>query len=226
MGWVSIFVIAVILVLAFIGLRRGIIKSILSILSIVITMIAVFLFTPAVSEFIKSNTTITNKIYEVVNEKIITEEFFKEVSEEKMVEGLNLPESFKEKILENNTLSNYTQLGVNSFREYVSTTVTDIIFNAVVFCLSFLVIFIVIRLIFAAINLVTKLPVINETNKILGLVFGLAEGLIVVWGFFAIVTMLGSTGIAQDVFEQVNDSAILSFLYNVNPITKYLIKIS
>lgn len=226
MNMVLIFVLAVLAITTFVGYKRGILKTVLSILSIVITLVAVFVLTPIMSGILKNNTTVSEKINQIVEEKIITEEAFGNLTEEQIIDKLELPEAIKEVILENNTAKNLAEKGLSSFREYLIASVSDIVFNAIIFVISFVIIFIAIKILFAALNLVTKLPVIHQANTFLGLAFGLCEGLIIVWLFFVAVTMVGGSDMAKNIFEQVNDSAILTFLYKNNLIVKYILKIS
>lgn len=224
MSWLLILVIAVMGITTFVGYKKGLIKMVLSLLSIVITLAAVCIVTPIISDFVKNNTGAYNKLHDAVEEKLFTEEMFSG-SESEIIKKIEVPEAVRELLEKNNSLEKYKEMGVATFKEYVTRSVTDLIFNAIIFVVSYIIVFIAVRILFAAINLISKLPLINQANKFAGLVIGFAEGLLIVWLLFAAATMLGSTDFGKSVFEQVNGNALLGFLYKNNLVMKYLLSI-
>lgn len=226
MGWLLILVIAILAVTAFFGYRKGMLKIVLSMLSIVVTLAAVCIVTPILSNVVKNHTQVYEKLYDKVEEGLHADEIFAEGSEQDIIDNIGLPKVIKELLLENNNVEKYAQLGVTTFTGYIVSSVTDVIFNTIIFVVSFVVVFIVVKIVFSLINLISKLPVINQVNKLAGILAGLVEGVVVVWIFFAVVTMLGSTEFGRSVFEQVNANGFLAFLYNNNLIMKYLLAIA
>lgn len=65
-------------------------------------------------------------------------------------------------------------------------------------------------------NAVVSLPVLNGLNKLGGILFGCVNGLMTIWFFFIIITVFAGTSWGVKVFEQINSSVLLSFLYNNN----------
>lgn len=224
MNWLLIVVIAVLVLSVIIGYKKGLIKQVLSIVSVVVTMIAVCLLTPLISGFIKGHTGIYDKLYANVGNQLHISGITAG-SEEEFIEKANLPRVIKDLLFADENVERYVEMGVTGFAEYVTGSVTDVIFNAVVFMISFAVVFIIVKIVFAAVNLIGKLPGIKQVNKTAGILVGLVEGLIVVWILFAVATMLGSTQFGRNVFEQVNSNAFLSFLYNNNLILRYLVSV-
>lgn len=226
MGWLLILVIAILVVTTLFGYKKGMIKIVLSMLSIVVTLAAVCIVTPILSSAVKNHTQVYEKLYEQVEEGLHADEVFAEGSEQDIIDSIELPKVLKELLLENNNVEKYAQLGVTTFTAYVVSSVTDVIFNTIIFVVTFVVVFIVVKIVFSVINLISKLPVINQFNKLAGILAGLAEGVVIVWIFFAVATMLGSTEFGKSVFEQVNANGFLAFLYNNNLIMKYLLAIA
>lgn len=222
-GWVFLLVIAIIGIATFIGYKKGLIKIVLSMISIVVTLVAVSIFTPIISDFIKENTSAYEKVCETVEEHFVIEDVIDSASQQNIIDSLEIPAVIKDFLKDNNTIEKYEELGVQTFNNYIVSTIADVIFNMIVFAISFVIVFIAIRIIFAAINLLSKLPVINEVNKVSGTIVGFVEGVIIVWVLFAFVTMLGSTEFGKDVFAQINANPVLSFIYSNNLIVKYLL---
>ena len=77
---------------------------------------------------------------------------------------------------------------------------------------------------------VTALLLVKGVNPYLTLLAALASGaaagfvmgLAVIWLAFAVLTIFGSSTLSKSVFEAVNDSAVLTFIYDKNFIMKYV----
>ena len=216
MNWLLIVVLVLLAAFTLIGMHRGIIKMIFSVVSLVGTLIAVFILLPIMTDALKDNTKIYDGIQAVVEEKVLPEEMFEHKSESEVIDGLNFPAAIKDMLKDNNTAQKYVELGV--MVKYVS----DLIFNVVTFVVSFLVVFILLRIIFGFVSVLAKLPVLKQINGAAGAVAGFIMGLAFIWLAFAILTIFGSSTLSKSVFEAVNDNAILSFIYDKNFIMKYV----
>ena len=204
MNWLLIVVLVILAAFTLIGMHRGIIKMIFSVVSLV------------------DNTKIYDGIQAVVEEKVLPEEMFEHKSESEVIDGLNFPAAIKDMLKDNNTAQKYVELGVTSLRDYMVKYVSDLIFNVVTFVVSFLVVFILLRIIFGFVSVLAKLPVLKQINGAAGAAAGFIMGLAFIWLAFAILTIFGSSTLSKSVFEAVNDNAILSFIYDKNFIMKYV----
>ena len=61
-----------------------------------------------------------------------------------------------------------------------------------------------------------KLPLLKQANKLVGMALGLVQGILLVWLFFALVTVISGTEFGQTMFRYINESKLLSFLYTNN----------
>lgn len=222
MNWLLIVVLVILATFTLIGMHRGIIKMIFSVVSLVGTLIAVFILLPIMTDALKDNTKIYDGIQAVVEEKVLPEEMFEHKSESEVIDGLNFPAAIKDMLKDNNTAQKYVELGVTSLRDYMVKYVSDLIFNVVTFVVSFLVVFILLRIIFGFVSVLAKLPVLKQINGAAGAAAGFIMGLAFIWLAFAILTIFGSSTLSKSVFEAVNDNAILSFIYDKNFIMKYV----
>lgn len=222
MNWVLITVIAVLALSTIVGMYRGIIKMIFSVVSLVGTLIAVFMLLPFVTGAIKDNTRIYDGIQAIVEENIITDSMFELKSDEEIIDSLNFPEVIKDMLKENNTVTKYAQLGVSSIKEYMINYISDLIFNVIAFVISFLIVFILLRVIFGFISVLAKLPVLRQINKTAGAAAGFVIGLFAIWIMFAVLTVFGSSALSKEVFAAVNDNVFLTFIYDKNFIMKYV----
>jgi uncharacterized membrane protein required for colicin V production len=210
-------VLAILVVNSLIGRKVGFIKTVFSLCSMIVALVLTVWISPIVNDFMRGN----EKIYNNISTKV---EAFLPFAEEQagvneqisIIEGLSLPQSLKDSLIENNNSEIYEALSINSFKGYVSNYLTGVIINAMAFIITFVVILILLWVISIALDIISKLPLINSINKTAGLLAGLLHGLVVVWLFFILLTVFGSTELGQKGMEMVGESQILSLLYNNN----------
>ena len=134
------------------------------------------------------------------------------------IENANIPQLFRDLLLENNNAEIYKNLGVSTFGEYVGAYMAKVIADFVGFLLTLLIVTIVVRTIVYMLGLISDLPVIGGLNRIAGGVLGMATGVIIIWLILIVVTLLYTTSIGKICFENIADSQILTFLYDHNPL--------
>ena len=71
-------------------------------------------------------------------------------------------------------------------------------------------------LVFFSAKLVSKLPVVSFVNKLLGIVFGVAEVVLVLWTVYTFAMMMDLGAIGQVILSYTEESQILTFLYRHN----------
>lgn len=223
MNWLLIVILVILLGNAIIGMKVGFIKTAFSLISLILALILTIWVSPVVKDYLKGNEKIFNSISTKIEKMLPFEEEVETAEEQStQIEKLSLPQSIKNSLMENNTVENYKALAIHSFKEYVSNYLTGIVINALSFIIAFLVILIILWIIFIALNLISKLPLLNQVNKTAGLLAGLIHGLILVWLFFILLTVFQSTGFGQKAMEMVSESEILSIIYNNNFLLRFI----
>lgn len=69
---------------------------------------------------------------------------------------------------------------------------------------------------FFSAKMVSKLPVVSFVNKLLGVVFGVFEVILVLWTVYTFVMMMGLGAIGQMILSYTEESEILTFIYRHN----------
>ena len=69
-----------------------------------------------------------------------------------------------------------------------------------------------------------KLPVLGTVNRLLGLLLGAAKALLLIWLFLGVVSVLSYTGTGSFLYEQVEESALLSWLSRNNLFLQAMIR--
>lgn len=223
MNWLLIAVLAILIVNALIGRKVGFIKIVFSLCSLIITLILTTWISPMVNDVMRGN----EKFYDLVIDKVevllpFEEEDTKTNEQVSYIEELPMPQSIKDTLIENNNTDIYKTLAVNNFKEYVSNYLASVVINAMAFIFTFIVILILLWVISIALNLISKLPILNQINKTAGMLAGFIQGLIIVWIFFLVITVFGGTEWGQEALMMVEQSEILGFVYNNNYLLSFI----
>lgn len=223
MNWLLIAVAGILLINSLIGMKVGFIKTIFSLCSMIIAVVLTIWLSPYVNSFMRGN----DKIYNGISSKVDTMLTFSEEeaagdNQDALIEGLAVPQSIKNSLIENNKAEVYDALGITSFKDYVSNYITGIIINAMAFIITFVVILVLLWVICIALDIISKLPLIKQVNKTAGLIAGLIHGLVIVWIFFILLTVFGSTETGQKALQMIGENAFLSFLYNNNYLLTFI----
>ncbi|WP_195413272.1 CvpA family protein [Coprococcus comes] len=136
------------------------------------------------------------------------------------IEGADLPDVFKNLLLENNNSEVYQKLGVTTFAEYVSKYFAKLVIEIIAFLVTFLFTTIVIRAVVFALDFVTALPVLGILNRLAGVLVGSTISFIIVGILFIVITLLYTTTIGKQAMRMIREDQILSFLYDNNIIMK------
>ena len=238
MNWLLLFALAIIGVFAFIGWRVGFVKSVFSLVSTIAVIVITILVSPIVTNMLKSNEKISGgiqtKLEQIIDLSGIAENLSAEEEKDPLafIEGLQLPASIKDTIKDSlsttmeekkEEAADFVGEKLDSLEAYICELLTNIILNALGFFITFIVAAAGIAILCFVLDLLSKLPVLHQINTIAGVAMGALEGLMILWIVFIVITMLGSTGFGQSCLTMINDSKILSFLYDSNILSKFLL---
>ena len=140
------------------------------------------------------------------------------------IEKADLPAVFKTQLSTNNNSEIYSQLGVQTFAQYVGEFLSKLIIHIIAFLGTFLIVIIILRAIVFALDIVAELPVLGFINRLAGGVVGLGCALIIVWVAFIIITMLYMTSIGKEAYELIQNNDIIKMIYDYNPIMQLAVK--
>ena len=227
---VLICVLGILVISAINGYSKGAIRIALTLAASIVGIILAVMFAQPFSDFLKDNTKIDDTIEKNMNsfiEEYINEGLDKNADEltGEMLSDLPLPDEINELLLKNNDKETVTQMGAANIADHLSKELSNMIINAISFIILYILISVALRIIISAADVIAKLPLVKEVNKLAGVAVGVIEGLIIVWVFFIIVTGLTSTEFGQVVMEQIKNNAILSFIYDNNLLLKLLMSV-
>ena len=246
----NIMLIVVIMILAlfgFVGWHKGLIKIVMSLAAMLVTIIACVFLTPMISNFVRNHTQVYDKLNKSIFELIIDSDSFKDVIDNTIAqeESLNANDIDLTKINEyGDTVSKYMELIVDKMQfpdsmlqianmdsisdilaAIISARLASLALNAIIYVIVFVIVFLTVRVLFIVTKVIEKIPVLKDVNKLMGLLLGVAEGLIVVWLLFALVTACSRFDWAASALADIGGNGFLSFIYDHNLIMGTLFKV-
>ena len=192
-------VILIVLLFTFLGYKQGLVKTAIKILAFFIALIVASSLYKPVGNIIIKNTEIDEKIEERIKAKI-------------------LPENYEEKLsIIPNSIIETGEQSINSLAKTIS--------NKIIYYVTFLVLFLVIKIILRFItllsDLITKLPIIKQFDKVGGLIYGFLKGIVIITVIFAIVS-LASPLLDVKYVNTIEKSFLSKKLYHNNYIVELI----
>ena len=219
--------IAVIIVLvmgAVKGYRKGFLRLAVWFAGLIAVLFIVTRISPYVSNYIIDNTS----VYERVRSKIIRtyeDQISGNISqytspgdarENEVIDTFGFPALISDSLKLNNTSEIYEKLAVSLFKDYIAGYLSALSIKAGTFAGLFILLALAELVLFTAIKILEKIPVLRTFNRLLGMATGITLSLMFIWIFFLAVMMFFGNSFGRWVFEQVRASRLLTYIYNNN----------
>ncbi len=228
-NWLEIAVGIYLLGMVLYGHYRGLIRLAVSMAALAITLVTVHFAMPYVGTFVKDKTPIYAWITDSVSDAFGVSKAEElpdaqmPAAQRQFIEEMHLPEDLKNVLIENNNREVYAALGVDAFAEYIGNYLANVVIQFVGFVVLFLVVYISLKLLAGALDLVAKLPILSGMNQLAGALLGGFEGLFFLWLAALLITVFSAFSWASALLEQIAASPWLLFLYRYNLISRLLL---
>ena len=169
------------------GIKKGGAKSILELLSFVVTIIAVILFKDVVTAACLKLEIVQNWIS-------------------------NLTEFLKAKAIE---IASFASVFGSSPAD-IATNLVSIIINAAGFVITYLIVRLAFKILIKITDLIASLPLLKSANRLIGAIVGGIKGCIFIWLIMAVLLLFTATDFFSDFTSAVADSYLTKALYNHN----------
>jgi len=199
------------------GYIRGLTGSLLKIISFVLALvISLILFKP-VSSLIINNTNWDEGLETAIRQTIITEEVVTQTQETEEIEETE-EQSMPDVIINyiNETIVNAGEDAKEAIVDVAARNVAVTIINIATFICLFIIARIALILVRGLTNLITKLPVIKQADKLGGVLFGLLQSLAIIYIALAIISFASPVMTDSGIIDAIQKSYIASILYNNN----------
>lgn len=211
---VDLIIVAVILMFMFVGYKKGLTGSLIKLLSFAIAVVVALVLYKPLANTIINKTVIDDNIKTAIVETL-NKNSTEDVKTEEKKENTNFIQNIE------NSISKQADEAKNEIIEQTASQATE----TVIYAGSLLVLFIGARFALGIVSIfvkqITKLPIIKQVDKTGGIIYGVAEGLIIVYVVFAIISLLSVMCADNTVTVAISKSFIGSMLYNNNIILKF-----
>lgn len=208
------------------GYRKGFLRIVISLASIILSIFIVTVISPYISDYLKENTF----VYESVRKKVINlveennSKFDNTIPENqvKTIQSYELPDLIKKSLIDHNTKEVYQSLMVTIFEDYIASYLSKLIINAGTFVGLFIILTAAMWLCMLSARIIDKIPIIKGINKFLGLGAGFIKALIIVWVGFFIVFLVVGDDLGRTLMDQIEESRFLTVLFETNFLYKFI----
>ena len=112
--------------------------------------------------------------------------------------------------------------GVNS---YFDGETANVVVMVLLLCLVGIVHHLL-GVVFFSAKVISKLPIVHWFDKLLGMIFGIIETVLIIWTIYAFIMMLDMGMIGQQILIYTQENRILTWIYEHNYLAVWLEKIS
>ena len=203
--------------------RKGFVRAALNFLPMVAALAATRFLTPTVSELLRKTPffdALTNTVGNGLHlENAIGDAAMQTQTE--IIESMHL----KESLVENNNPVIYHLLDVESLQSYIAGFLANICINIISVLLVFVVVWLAVKFVLKALNLISKLPVLNFFNRACGFLVGLLKGLCVAWLICFVLTFFQCNSAFDFFFDALNLTHVALPLYENNILMYFILTI-
>lgn len=200
MNWLLIVVICIIAWNAVRGYTRGLLRIVYSLAACILMLTASSMAAPYVRDNILSQTGIESVIYSNIEKQIA-------------VQGQKATGDFD--------MANIL-LQQSGAYDSISTQLTNAIMTGLSFFIVIFLLGIVEFFVRRLIRKIERVPVISTVNRVAGFGVGFIKGIVIVWLLLALISLLATSEAGQAMTVYINDSLMLKYLYENNPVIKLI----
>ena len=210
---IDLILIGIIILFTFLGYYRGLIKVGVKILGFVISLVvALVLYTP-ISNYIIENTNVEKDLESVIQQRLYDQEQSGGSQEQtdNIFENLGkYVEDYADDVKENSS-------------EYIAETLAVIVVRIGTWIGLFLVTRILMIFLKVLGSIVEKIPIIKQFNKLGGTIYGVLEGILIIYIGLAIISFISPMMESTHMVDKINDTHICKSMYDNNIILKMIL---
>lgn len=215
---IDLIIVAIFIVCIGIGYFKGLTGSLLKIVSFVLALVIAFVLFKPVANFIVDHTNWDENLEQAIKEMLIKEN--EPAEKEQTQEEQSMPDVITNYI--NDAVEKAGTEAKNVIVESTAREVAVTIINTGVLISLFLISRIILLLVKGLAELLTKLPVIKQFDKIGGILYGLIEALVISYVILAIVSFVSPMLAGTPVVKGIQESYVGSMMYNNNLLLKII----
>lgn len=196
---IDLVIVGIILLSVFLGYRKGLVSLAIGACTFIIALVVTLILYKPVGNLIISTTGIDEMLQNTILEKV------NEVMSQDTAQTNQLIESAKNGLLP----------------ETSKTLANNIVYGGVMLIL-FIGAKIALRLVKAIANLIAKLPIISQFNKLGGALYGILRGTLLIYAVLMIISVAGAINPKNVLHENVSQSTLGKVMYENNVLNIFL----
>ncbi len=211
------------------GYLRGLVRVLFSLAAVFIAIGFATALEPYTAQFLKTQTPLYDTVKENCTEylqSILEDEVQHRVEEHEEVPilGMELPEEIQQLFGGNATEQSSSLIEDTGIYDKAGDFVADQVVHRLAWVLAFTVILILLAVAVHFLDVLAKLPVLRNINRIGGLAVGLLEGLVVVWILLLVIVLCQGTEFGRELMSSVETNAFLKFLNDNNLLEQLILR--
>lgn len=221
-------ILAFILLLVFRGYRKGFFKSAASAIGIVLAVLLTAILYPGVNKLLCQYTVLDDVIEQKIIEKFELPEETKTATRNEeidTIENLDLPDNVKGWLIANCNGETFLESGVDNVCSYIAKSLTAMVMRGISYVLTLLVLLLLLHILIMVLDVTNYIPIVKSINKAGGAIFGAGQGILIVWIFMGIVTLLSTFSWAYQIIQMIDESPLLAWLYKKDIFLKIIVDI-
>lgn len=225
MNFVLFFAIAILVVSALSGYRKGFFRTAITMSSFLVAMVMVSVISPLVTTFIKEHTKLEQTVYDTIYDVLQQggEEMMENISFDSLDDGLVLPKSWEQALEKLPVEQLYDQMGVEEVLTRYAEYYSSMIIRSVAYVVSVVISYLIIRLVLGVTDLFGHIPVLSGLNRLAGLLLGLGRGIVILWLIGLILILCAGYEWTAPVLAMIKESSLLIFLYRSNLLARLIL---
>jgi len=179
-------ILAIIALSAYFGYKKGLIRTVYRLVSFFIAIFIARRLYPYVARALHQTT-----LFAIIEERIAVALNLEGMRGLYIIDDLPIPRFMQTMLHNNNTPDMFELLQVDTIENYVSSFFANMVLNGIAALAVFALTLIVLAVIGYALDLVSRLPVINFVNRFCGLLFGFIISVAVIWLCLIVLVLAG-----------------------------------
>lgn len=227
MNWLWILIILVVSGNVVWGYSKGAIRVIYSMIAWILMLVLVTFATPYVEKWMVDHTGIDEKIerafekklHEMVEKGVWDEENKSEEAPAEEIEEYEIlfSDDILDKLLDGSDAVDVIMEKSGAYNAMVENG-TTLAMRGIAFLLTLLILSIIFHIVLAVFDFISKLPLIEEVNNLLGAAVGFVKGIFAVWLMFTFVAIESTSVVGEYLLPLIYESPVLLWLYENNVI--------
>ena len=213
---VDIIIVVLIVLSIIIGVLRGFANTVLAVASIILSLVAAFFLCGPIAKLLCNLTDID----EGVRTKVINFIPISEKDIEIEIDTNSVPEIAQNAI--DNTINETTE-NINQKKNEIINSAADTATANIMKALAFVIVYLVVRLIFFGLSIITQIAknqeFIEKVDQGLGFWFGLLRGLLLVYVMLGLIKVCEIMPNYDTIVQEIHQSTIGNYLYENNLLT-------